>query len=86
MCFIVTGGMLAGCTGSGQANSEGKKANALAVYSDLITSYTEKLDMDYAYQLTEKLAYEEAFAGECGFRTAGSDYEHACADYLAEEM
>lgn len=42
--------------------------------------------MEYAYSLTEKLAYDEELGGECGFRTAGSIYEHRAADFLAEEM
>lgn len=55
-------------------------------YSELIKSYTAAIDTEYGYNLAYKLAYDETLGGECGFRTAGSDFEHLCADYLAEEM
>lgn len=69
-------GTLAGC-GSKKEKS---------VYVDMVTSYQDAVDMEWAYDVTYKLAYDEELGGCHGFRTAGSDYEHKAADYLADLM
>ena len=52
-----------------------------------VEKYVDAIDIEYAYNLTEKLAYDEDYWDcELGWRTAGSDAEHRCADFLAEEM
>lgn len=74
MCFT-------GCGNSG-----------VSIDSDLsmaedVEKYVNAIDIEYAYDLTEKLAYDEEYWDcELGWRTAGSDAEHRCADFLAEEM
>lgn len=55
-------------------------------YQELIKSFISAIDTNYGYELTYKLAYDEEMAGACGFRTSASDYEHMCADFLADEM
>lgn len=63
-----------------------------AIKSDLsmaddVAKYVDAIDIEYAYELTEKLAYDEEYWDcELGWRTSGSDAEHRCADFLAEEM
>lgn len=81
-CLVLVAGLISGC---------GTKENAdissyITNYDEAVSSYIDALDMEYAYKLTEKLAYDEELGGECGFRTAGSDYEHKAADFLADEM
>lgn len=71
-CLIMVLGMFAGC---GNQKEE-------SVYADVVAAYQDAVDMDWAYDVTYKLAYDEEMAGCCGFRTAGSDYEHKAADYL----
>ena len=53
----------------------------------LVSAYLEQVDHEYAYQIAETLAYDPAYlSNELGWRTAGSDAEHAAADYIAAEM
>ena len=50
-------------------------------------AFLDAVDVDYAYDLTYKLSTDPAYlTNEMGFRTSGSDAEHAAADFLAEEM
>lgn len=52
-----------------------------------VQKYLECIDMDYAYHITENLAYNKKFlTNKMGFRNAGSDAEHAAADYILSEM
>ena len=52
-----------------------------------VSAFLEKADEQYAYDLTYKLSTDPAYlTNEMGFRTSGSDAEHAAADFLAEEM
>lgn len=52
-----------------------------------VQSYIDVVDMEYAYDLSETLAYDEEYwDNELGWRSAGSDAEHRTADFLAEEM
>lgn len=52
-----------------------------------VQSYIDSIDMEYAYNLAETLAYDEEYwDNELGWRTAGSDAEHRAADFLVEEM
>lgn len=52
-----------------------------------VQAYIETVDEEYAYGIAETLAYDENYlSNELGWRTAGSDAEHAAADYLASEM
>ena len=84
---------LAGCGGSDQsAEKEDAGYTASEVTSELsmadaVKAYYEKIDMEYAYNLTEDLAYNEDLVDcELGWRSAGSDAEHKTADYLKKEM
>lgn len=72
---------LTGCGGSQETEPE-EVVKTESVYADVVTAYQEAIDMEWAYNVAYELAYNEEMAGCCGFRTAGSDYEHACADYL----
>ncbi len=55
--------------------------------AEMVEDYLEQADESYAYGIAETLAYDPAYlSNEMGFRTAGSDAEHAAADYIAEEM
>lgn len=52
-----------------------------------VENYLNKVDTDYAYGIAETLSYDEKYQdNKLGWRTAGSDAEHAAADYLAKEM
>lgn len=74
MCFT-------GCGGKGVSID-----SDLSMAAD-VEKYVNAIDIEYAYDLTEKLAYDEEYWDcELGWRTAGSDAEHRCADFLAEEM
>lgn len=77
------------CGGSGGEESEAPKEDTGAELSmaDDVAAYAKAMDMEYAYDLAEELAYNMDLAdNELGWRSAGSDAEHATADYLAEEM
>ena len=53
----------------------------------LVEAYRSVVDENYAYGIAETLAYDEAYLSNAlGWRTAGSDAEHAAADYIAAEM
>lgn len=55
--------------------------------ADDVKAYLEKVDTEYAYELTETLAYDEKYwDNELGWRTSGSDAEHKAADFLVKEM
>lgn len=54
--------------------------------ADAVQSYVDKVDVDYGYKMAEKLAYDEDLGDHLLWRTAGSDSEHKCAEYLAKEM
>ena len=55
--------------------------------AELVTAYLDAVDERYAYEIAETLAYDPAYlSNELGFRTAGSDAEHAAARYIADEM
>ena len=54
--------------------------------ADAVKAYYESVDMDYAYDLAYELAYDwENLAEANGWRSAGSDAEHATADRLVKE-
>ena len=54
--------------------------------ADEVKAFYDKVDMDYAYELGYELAYDwDNLAEANGWRSAGSDSEHACADYLVNE-
>lgn len=82
VCLLLAASLVTGCG----ANEESGIDSCMKSYDQSVSSYIDAIDMDYAYRLTEKLAYDESLAGECGYRTAGSIYEHKTADFLAEEM
>lgn len=53
----------------------------------LVEAYRSAVDESYAYGIAETLAYDESYLSNAlGWRTAGSDAEHAAADYIAAEM
>ena len=93
LCLTMSVWALAGCGGSSEEASEdadfytASEVTSEAFYADAVKAFYENLDVDYAYDLTEELAYNwDDYAEACGWRTAGSDAEHACADFLAKEM
>ncbi|MGX8773711.1 MAG: M28 family peptidase [Bacillota bacterium] len=54
--------------------------------ADAVKAYYDAVDMDYAYDLGYNLAYDwDNLAEANGWRSAGSDAEHATADYLVKE-
>ena len=76
---------LAAC-GSGGGSSSGGEDAALSMSED-IQNYLAKVDQSYVEKLAETLAYDENYlSNELGWRSAGSDAEHAAADFLAREM
>ncbi len=73
---------LAGCGKSGEGAGVWDQ-EALAQRD----AYLEMVDEQYAYELAVELSYNEALrSSPLGTRTAGSDAEHAAADFLVEEM
>ncbi len=79
---------LAGCSKGGDGGGEDK----ITVDSELsmapeVEAYLQNIDTDYAYGIAETLSYDEKYQdNQLGWRTAGSDAEHAAADYLVGEM
>ncbi|MDO4176160.1 MAG: M28 family peptidase [Bacillota bacterium] len=98
LCLTMSVWALAGCGGSGdgeEAASDGgdgeyysaSEITSDAAYADAIQAFYDNVDMDYAYDLTYELAYNwKDYAEACGWRTAGSDSEHATAEFLKGEM
>lgn len=67
----------AGCSKPAESTSAEDYANA----------FRNAVDIDYAYDLAYTLAYDDTYlTDELGFRTAGSEAEHAAADFIASEM
>lgn len=67
----------------GYLNPEVKSDLSMA---DEVKAFYDKVDMDYAYELAYELAYDwDNLAEANGWRSAGSDAEHATADYLLNE-
>ena len=67
----------------GYLNPEVKSDLSMA---DEVKAFYDKVDMDYGYELAYELAYDwENLAEANGWRSAGSDAEHATADYLMNE-
>mgnify|MGYP005766616057 FL=1 len=65
-----------------QAMISGEGAQA-----ELVNAYLDAVDERYAYEIAETLAYDpEYLSNSLGFRTAGSDAEHAAAGYIAQQM
>lgn len=85
---------LAGCGSSGEEETDGSDGtySASEMSSDMsmageVQAFYDAVDMDYALDQTKKLAYSwEEFGEYMGWRSAGSEAEHKCADYLAEQM
>lgn len=71
---------LTACGGGSKIDSE------LSMAPD-IQAYLDEVDESFAYDIAYTLAYDESLlSNELGFRTAGSDAEHAAADYLEGVM
>lgn len=69
------------------ACSGGAKIDSQLSMAPEIQAYLDEVDEQFAYDIAYTLAYDESLlSNELGFRTAGSDAEHAAADYLAEKM
>ena len=67
----------------GYLNPEVKSDLSMA---DEVKAFYDKVDMDYGYELAYELAYDwDNLAEANGWRSAGSDAEHATADYLMNE-
>ncbi|MGI6722521.1 MAG: M28 family peptidase [Anaerovoracaceae bacterium] len=83
-----------GACGSGGNNSgqDSSTVTAKKVTSHLsmkkdVSSYLKKVDMKYAYDTTETMAYDKDYwDNDLGWRSAGSDAEHKMAGYLEKEM
>jgi len=95
LCLTMSVWALAGCGGSssgeGEAPADENVYTATEVTSDLsmvdeVKAYYDAVDMDFAYDLTHELAYSEELADFLGWRSAGSDAEHKCADFLEGKM
>ncbi len=66
---------------------ETAETSSTADTAALVEAYRSAVDESYAYGIAETLAYDEAYLSNAlGWRTAGSDAEHAAADYIAAEM
>jgi len=87
LCLLMCLWALTGCGGN-----ESKVHQASEITSDLfmaedVQAFYDNLDVEYGYDLMYELSYNwDELAEACGYRTAGSDAEHATADYLAKEM
>lgn len=75
---------------AGEATSSGAPRTELTSdysYAGDVEKYLDNIDAKYAYDLGVTLAYDEKYwDNELGWRSAGSDAEHACADFLMQEM
>ena len=85
---------LAGCGGSDIASEEGESDETLYIATDVtsdlsmadaVKEYYDKVDTKFGYDLAHELAYSEELSEQLGWRLAGSDPEHACADFLADK-
>lgn len=82
---------LAGC-GDSSKPSDAESYTNDTVTSELsmaeaVKAYYDKIDLEYGYDLTEELAYNwDDLSEDLGWRTAGSDSEHATADFLVKEF
>ena len=74
---------LAACGSGGDSSSSSSgEAAALSMQED-IQNYLAKVDQSYVEKIAETLAYDENYlSNELGWRSAGSDAEHAAADFL----
>ncbi len=73
--------LLGGCSSKGETVTWDVDAMAMR------DAFIEKVDQEYAYNIALELSENEKFrSSSLGTRTAGSDAEHAAADYLFEEM
>ena len=87
---------LVACSGPNSGDSqlaEGTSQSVLAAQgephttADWVARYLEYAKESYAFEIAETLAYDPAYlSNELGWRTAGSDAEHAAADFIAKEM
>lgn len=78
-----------GC-GNDSASDEfysSSEINSTLSMADEVQSFYDAVDTEYGYNLAYELAYNEDYWDNShGWRTAGSDAEHKCADYLMDEM
>lgn len=76
-----------GTTDPGEDTTGGENAPAALSMAAEVESYLGVVDQEYVRNLAEILAYDEKYlSNDLGWRSAGSDAEHAAADFLAEEM
>ena len=84
---ILLAGALALGTCACGTSEKAPAAPELANVKESIANYTSKVDHSFAYDIAYTLSYDETLlSNEMGWRTAGSDAEHAAADYLVEKM
>ncbi len=100
LCILMGLFIMAGCGSQESSEPEAtddQKAAEEVYKSDSVTSdmfmagdiqkFVDSVDLEYGYDLTHTLAYDEKYwDNELGWRSAGSDAEHACADFLEQEM
>jgi Iap family predicted aminopeptidase len=87
LAAILLAGTLALGTCACGSSEKAPETPELANVKERIAGYTSKVDHSFAYDIAYTLSYDETLlSNEMGWRTAGSDAEHAAADYLAEKM
>lgn len=95
LCLVLTmvSWTLGACgNSSGDKKKKSDTYTATEVTSELpvgkdVKKYLKNIDMDYAYDLTETLAYSKKIMDcDLGWRTSGSDAEHRASEYLEKEM
>lgn len=79
LCLIITS--FSACSPKKEVNAYDEEAMSMR------DAFIEKVDPEYAYNIALELSENEDFrSSSLGTRTAGSDAEHAAADYLMKEM
>jgi len=62
------------------------KVNSNLFFADDIQKFVDKVDADYGYNFAYELSYNKDLSQWLGWRNAGSDAEHKCAEFIAKEM
>lgn len=89
LCLSMVLLSFAGCGNKGGEDDLYSRSEVDSTLSmaDEVESFYDAVDTEYGYNLACELAYNEDYwDNSLGWRTAGSDAEHACADFLYKEM
>jgi len=86
--LLLTIGLLSGLTACGQSQPAAEPAGEETLSLEaLYNGYMDAVSPDFAYDIALELSTNPAyFNSDQGGRNAGSDAEHATADYLADVM